>query len=631
MQKPLRTSLPTAPGVYLFKDAFGRILYIGKAKNLRSRVLSYFRARGVSTKTRAMLSHAETVATLSTTTENEAFLLEAGLIKKHKPRYNIVLRDDKDYIFFRLNTAEPYPRLEIFRRFRPGQKTASLLVFGPFSSTKAARETWKVIHQAFPLRRCSAKAFRNRVRPCLYHHMGQCPAPCCLEVPRETYQELVRQTALFLSGGSAELLDALRGEMLAAADRLDFEHAAMLRDRAAAVERTVERQSVLLPHSLDMDVLGVSACDAPAQGLALGVIFVRQGVLLDKRAFFWPGLCLDDAPELIESFLAQFYQDGMPVPPRIIAPWLGGGAAYLTGARRNRQGDSATLLKNMLKTLRGGAVRLNGPENSDEDRLVSMAAANAVDAARAEDQNPLSARLAAKFHTHAPVMRIEAADVSHTSGAGARVGMVVFENGRPLRSGYRTYAVDAGNDDYAALRAWALRRAASGPPWPDILLVDGGRGQVACVARVFEEVCGKAPCILAGIAKARTEDGKADRRAGNTDDRIYLAGRSNPLPLRSGSPELLFLQHVRDTAHAYALGRHRMARSREAFAGELLRIPDVGPKTAQLLWKTFGSLQSIAEADAARLAAIPGIGARRALILARRLRELAGTSIRTMR
>jgi len=627
MQKPLPKTLPVSPGVYMYKDDSGSILYIGKAKNLRKRVLSYFRDNGAGAKTLAMLSHARSIETVSTATENEAFLLEASLIKKHKPRYNIVLRDDKDYVFFRLNSAEPYPRLEIIRRFRPGQKAASLLVFGPFSSAGAARETWKVIHRSFPLRRCSAKAFRNRVRPCLYHHMGQCLAPCVLRVPQEAYQEIVRQTALFLSGRSGELLDALKEEMRAASVRLDFEQAAMLRDRARAVERTVEQQSVLLSRDQNMDVLGISACDAPAQGLALGAMFVRQGVLLDKRAFFWPGLGLDDAPELIESFLAQFYQGGLPVPPRIIAPWLGGDAAALagrlSGARHSGREESTTMLEEMLGSLRGGTVRLSGPKNADEDRLVSMAAANALDAARVEDQTPLAARLAAKLHTAVPIARIEAVDVSHTGGNAARVGMVVFENGRPLRNAYRAYSVTAAGDDYAALCEWAVRRAVAGPPWPELMLIDGGRGQVGIVARTFEETCGKAPCAIAGIAKARTEDGRPDRRAGNTEDRVFLAGRSNPLPLRSGSAELLFLQHVRDAAHKYALGRHRLARKGEAFAGEVLRIPGVGPKTAKLLWQAFGSLQVMAEADDAQLAAIPGIGARRARLLAQRLHELA--------
>lgn len=632
MEKPAAASIPVTPGVYLYKDNQGRIIYVGKAKNLRKRVLSYFReGLGLSAKTKAMLSHARSVETLVTVTEKEAFLLEASLIKKHRPHYNIVLRDDKDYVLFRLDTAKRYPRLEVVRRVRSGQEKASTLLFGPFSSSGSARETWKAIHQSFPLRRCTDRAFANRTRPCLYHHMGQCLAPCVLPVDSAVYADLVRQVALLLAGRSRELVESLKTEMHKAAEALDFERAATLRDRIAAVERTIERQAVVLPSDQDLDVLGLTAVEG---GLALGMLFVRQGALLDKRTFFWPGLDLDDGPELLETVLIQFYQAGAPVPQRIIAPWMSRGAlrpmdgpGVLPQASPASPGEQEeaeqglTVLATVLSELRGGPVRLTGPRNDAEDALISLAATNAREASH-QKRPDLPVLLASCFGLSKPMDRIEAVDVSHTGGAATRVGMVVFDAGQPLRSAYRTYSVDAGGDDYAALGQWAQRRAAAGPPWPDLVLVDGGKGQVSAVARAFAESGVAGEFALAGIAKPRDEKGRSDRSA-NAEDRVFVPGRSNPLPLRPGSTELFFLQYVRDTVHDYVLGRHRRARKSQALAGELLRIPGVGPKTARLLWDHFGSLADMATASEEDLARIAGVGKGRAALLRRHLALLS--------
>ena len=639
MEKPLSKNLPQTPGVYLYKDARGRIIYVGKAKNLRKRILSYFSGkRDISDKTHAMLRHAASLDTLSTATEKEAFLLEASLIKKHRPRYNIVLRDDKDYVLFRLRTHDDFPRLEIVRRLRPGKEGKGVLLFGPYSSAGAARETWQALQQAFPLRRCSDRYFKNRVRPCLYHHMGRCLAPCTLPVEKEQYAELVRQVALLLEGHSEDLLASVRRDMLRASENLDFELAAKLRDRAAAVERTLERQVVVLDTASDMDVLGIAAAE---DGLGLAILFVRQGVLLDKRVFFWPGLGLDDAPELLESFLLQFYRQGLPVPPRVISPWLAKGAVRLAAeslateslavdderesaepGEAETETGSIEVIESLLSEARGGPVRLAGPRTPKEDALVSMATSNAREAIGRDRMTPLAESLAGVLHMQVPVNRVEAVDVSHTGGRATRVGMVVFEDGKPLKSAYRTYAVEAGGDDYAALSQWAARRAAAGPPWPDLLLIDGGKGQLAAVFRAFSGAGIENAFAMAGIAKARDEEGRADRRSAAVEDRIFLPGRSNPLPIPAGSPELFYLQHMRDAVHDFSLGRHRRARSGQAFAGELLRVPGIGPKTARLLWDKFGSLDAMAAAGEAALAAIPGIGKAKAAMLHERLAAL---------
>ncbi|WP_196610798.1 excinuclease ABC subunit UvrC, partial [Nitratidesulfovibrio oxamicus] len=321
MQKPVMSSIPDTPGVYLYKDAAGRILYVGKAKHLRRRIASYFReaAEGApppqTPKTLAMLRQAERLDTLSTTTEKEALLLEASLIKKHRPRYNIVLRDDKQYVLFRLQKKHPYPRLDIVRAVRRD----GAQYYGPFTSAGAARATWKAIHRAFPLRRCTDRALQNRVRPCLYHFIGQCLAPCVFDVPQDEYAALVQRVEMLLSGRSDELVGQLRAEMETASGALEFERAAELRDQIRAVERTVERQAAVLPGGGDLDVVGIVDTGG---GLGLGVLFVRQGTVLDGRAFLWPGLGFEEAPELLLSFLGQFYGPHSAIPARIVVPWL---------------------------------------------------------------------------------------------------------------------------------------------------------------------------------------------------------------------------------------------------------------------------------------------------------------------
>ena len=455
MQKPDPSSIPLSPGVYLYRDGKGQVIYVGKARILRRRVLSYFRPEGLPAKTKAMLAHAQSIEFLTTTTEKEALLLEASLIKKYRPHYNIVLRDDKQYVLFRVNIKHPFPRLEVVRKARRD----GARYFGPFTSSLAARETWKLLHRAFPLRRCSDRAMKNRVRPCLYHHMGQCPAPCMGLVTAEDYFEGVRRVCDLLQGKADPLLKELHSRMEAAAEALEFEQAAVLRDQIRAVEKTVERQATVLPGGGDMDVLGLFQAE---RGLALGLVFVRGGAMPD------------------------------------------------------------------------------------------------------------------------------------------------------------------GGDDYGTLYAWVARRLESGPPWPDLMLIDGGRGQLAVVERALADA-GKADFFpLAAIAKARDEAGHADRRAGNVADRIFLPGRSNPLPLREGCAELLFLQNVRDATHRFAIGRHRKARGQAALSGELMRLPGIGPATARLLWETFGSLEAMRAASVDDLRRLPGIGASRAALLHEKLKGLEG-------
>ncbi|MDD4701391.1 MAG: excinuclease ABC subunit UvrC [Desulfovibrio sp.] len=685
MQKPESATIPLSPGVYLYKDDRGRIIYVGKARVLRRRVLSYFRPDGLPAKTRAMLSHANSIEYLTTTTEKEALLLEASLIKKHRPRYNIVLRDDKQYVLFRLNTRHDFPRLEIVRQARRD----GARYFGPFTSALSARETWKIIHRAFALRRCSDKAMKNRVRACLYHFMGQCPAPCMGMVTPQEYNENVRKVCDLLQGRAVPLLDSLRAAMNQASEDLEFEKAAVLRDQIQAVERTVERQAAVLPGGGDMDAVGLFPAD---KGLALGIIFVRSGAVTDGRSFYWPGLTFEDAPELLWSFVSQYYSQVTP-PPRILLPWLPADAedavsedclepvtyevipptgkmpphkapqpeamdvpstkgfsgvpplaatestpAQSFGSAPSSSGPPSPLspssppafstgrelLEQTLTDRRNGAVRIVPPQNAGDNQLVDMAQANAREEARRQEQKSelgILDRLARSLHLAGPPHRIECVDVSHMGGQQTRVGMVVFEEGQPAHSQYRAYAMPDSGDDYATLYAWVARRLESGPPWPDLLLIDGGRGQLRTIQRALNEAGQPDLFALAAIAKARDEQGHADRRAGNVADRIFVPDRANPLPLREGGPELLFLQNVRDATHRFAIGRHRKAKRGAALSGELMRLPGIGPATARLLWDRFGSVEAMCAASKEDLCGLPGIGAAKAALL---LEKLAG-------
>ena len=649
MEKP--RIIPETPGVYIYKDARGRIIYVGKAKNLKKRVSSYFRPPSqLTAKTAAMMSHACSIEFLNTSSEKEALLLEASLIKKHRPHYNIVLRDDKQYVMFRLDAKAEFPRLEIVRRV----KKDGARYFGPFTSGLAARETLKVIQKTFALRRCSDRSMHNRSRPCLDYHIGRCHAPCTGGIEAGEYAEIVRRVLMLLEGKSAELLEGLALSMNAAADRLDFEKAAELRDQMEAVRKTVERQGIVLEGFPDMDVLGLTGRDG---GLALGVIFVRGGSVIDRTTFYWPSLGMEEAPELILSFLIQFYGPGHDIPPRIVLPWNPDGFAAAEEApehgygadkradcahgkgteekegmdfgaeEKDEEGGAGIGIDDiaaMLAEWRGGHVRIVVARTADDDRLVDIAKANAREAVIRRSEPGLDDKLAFALGREEPVRRVECVDISHTGGSSTKAGAVVFEDGEPLRSDYRAWNIDGcDGDDYAALTLWAERRLSHDLPWPDLMLIDGGKGQVSSVYSVFSKAFEEGlPFALAGIAKARGESGHADRRAGNVSDRIFLPNRSNPLSIKPGSQEILFLQRVRDHAHDFVIGRHRQARAAKALGAELTRLPGIGPATAKLLWQAFKSVDAMRGATAEELAKISGIGGKKARRLAETLKRL---------
>jgi excinuclease ABC subunit C len=596
------TDFPHSPGVYLMRSAPGAVLYVGKAKDLRKRLAAYFRPGAVlPPRTRALVERVDGVEVLCTGTEKEALLLEASLIRKHRPRYNIVLKDDKSFLLFRLDRKAKFPTLTLTRKVKPD----GALYFGPFTSALAARKTWKLVNRLFPLRKCSERAFRNRVRPCLQHHMGRCLGPCVLPVEGEAYDTVLRRVELFLRGRTKELLRTLEDEMWAASDRMEFERARHLRDLIESVRNSLEGQSVVLPREQDLDVFGLGR---DGDGVALSVLFVRQGRLVDQACYSWPeasflDVGLGDEKEqeaaaeqgswgLLQDFLPQFYGE-RTAPERILVP---------------DQPNDPQALEELLAERAGRYVRIAAPWGDKERALVRMAETNASEFLRRQELLRGRVDLAGALGLERQPERIEGVDISHLAGRGTYAACTVFESGRPLKSDYRLYRFtdeETGGDDYRALSLWMERRAASGPPWPDLLLVDGGKGQLASVAQALETSGIGVRIELAAIAKSQ--------RAGTEgEDRIFRPGRKNPLPLKKGDPEMLFLQQVRDETHRFVIGAQRRSRKAGVTRSSLVALPGIGPKTAKALLDRFETLEAVLAATEEDIRSIPGMGSRKA-------------------
>ncbi len=566
------------------KDSRERIIYVGKAGNLRKRLASYFRAlENMPPKTRVMMARVNRIDTISTLSEKEALLLESSLIKKHRPRYNIVLRDDKQYILFKLDKSQAYPALELVRDARRD----GAVYFGPFTSGLSARQTLKVINRLFMLRKCGHKKFRNRVRPCLQYHIRRCLAPCCLDVDHQEYMEQVHRVEMFLSGKSSTLLQKIKQDMLQASEELKFEKAAELRDQIRAVEQTVASQSVFLPSGQDLDVFDLVQTQ---NGLATGIIFVRQGRVLDNKNFFWPDYDISESEETekaLVSILSQFYGPGKFIPERIILPV--------------KIMDQSLI--RILSDYREGRVRLLKARGEPMKALLRMARQNCLLFA-ARMANKADVNLGPALKLEDEPWRIECLDVSHLSGTDSRVGAVVFEDREPVKSDYRIYNMPdiTPGDDYQAIGSFISRRASSALPWPDLMLIDGGLGQLNSALRALSESGISQKFALAAISKGPTTS------RGQLADQVFIPGRKNPLPLKPGSPELLFLQRIRDEAHRFVIHSLRRTKRRKMKKSDLESIPGIGPVRARALWDHFMDLSLILEAGPEELKAVPGFG-----------------------
>ena len=576
----LRSQLPEGPGVYLFKDSSGAVIYVGKAKNLKKRVLSYFRQpNDLARKTTVMMQRASSLEYILTSNEKEAFILESSLIKKHLPRYNIILRDDKQYPWVRLAAEEDYPNLTIVRRPRKD----GAFYFGPFSSALSVRSTVKLIDRIFQLRKCRGRDLPKRSRPCLNFQLERCLGPCTQNIPPSSYKEVVEQVRLFLEGRSLELVKFLKKNMEAASDNLDFEKAARIRDQIKAVERTIEKQNVVSPRMGDLDVLGL----AQHQGFFLvALLMVRGGVLSGSREFPLKSEG-GSAQEVLEAFLKQHYPAEPFIPKHILI---------------SQPVEDVESIAGWLSDVANKRVYIEKPAKGEKFRLVRMAVANAENLLKNRSEltgEDLVQSTQSALSLNKLPRKIEGLDISNISGDMAVGAAVSFVDGLPHKAGYRNYKIKEveGIDDYAMM-AEMVRRRLTGDPPPDLFVVDGGKGHLQAVKRVVDQLCPENAPGLVAIAKGEETGGT---------DRIFIPNRKNPLALREGHPVLLLLMRIRDEAHRRAVGYHRKLRAKGLRLSDLDQVPGVGRERKKVLLRHFGSLEAIAAAETEELAQVSGI------------------------
>jgi excinuclease ABC subunit C len=520
-----------------------------------------------------------------TDNEVEALILESNYIKRHKPKYNIVLRDDKNYPYLRFTTQEPYPQLEIVR----GVKRDGASYFGPYVSAKSIRRTLRLIHKIFPIRQCVEPIDGRRERPCLEYQMKRCIAPCVGYCSKGEYDRLVEEVTLFLRGRDRDLLKGLLAKMETASEDLRYEEAARYRDQVRAIERVVERQRIISTGLEDQDVVGLHRFGNKAR---IQVFFVRGGKVLGDRGFDLRYDVGEDSRELLASFLKQYYSQGAFVPPEIL----------LEAEVPDRE-----LIEDWLSGLRGGRVELQVPQRGKKAHLLRMAQENA----RFFLENPLEAgpsagdlleELREVLRLRETPRRIEAFDISNIQGQEAVGSMVVFFDGRPRKDEYRHYIIrrEGRPDDYAMMEEVLDRRfrraIQEGGPWPQLVLVDGGKGQLQVALRVLESL---ALAYIPVLALAKGEN----RRGRN--DLIYLPGIADPVPLLPDSPVRYLLQRVRDETHRFAVTFHRKRRGRAQIRSLLDEVPGIGPARRASLLRYFGSLEEVREATVEALAGIP--------------------------
>jgi excinuclease ABC subunit C len=601
--------LPVEPGVYLFRDAEGRVLYVGKAQSLRARVRSYFNRGGDGRmQVPFLVERAADVEVIATANVKEALLLENQLIKKHKPRFNVRLRDDKNYLALRLDPREAYPRFTETRRFaRDGA-----LYFGPYTSSISLRETLASLQKIFPLRTCSDPVFRSyrrQGRPCLEHAIGRCAAPCCGRITDEAYGELVSGATLLLRGKADDLLGELKERMRAASEGERFEEAARLRDRARAVSRTVESQSMVSRKFVDRDAFGV-ARDGPR--LEIQVMHVRQGKIAGGAAYEFRDVAGDDS-EALGSFLTQFYGEEREIPREVLVP---------------SDLESAAAFAELWRERAGHAVEIAVPKRGERRRLVELATRNAALALEARDQREqnsgeLLEAVREALRLERVPLAIECYDISHLQGNLGVASRVSFVDGRPHKAGYRRYKLreTAPGDDYGAMREVLKRRLErlDSEPAPDLLLLDGGKGQLNAARALFADL-GVEGIALASLAKERDEEsasGRVMRHGGQKREKLFLPGVKDPIMLARDSSALLLLQRVRDESHRFAIAYHRELRKKSQFRSILDELPGIGPMKRRALLRQLGSLEKIRAASLEELEAVPKLGRRAAAIVHR--------------
>ena len=600
-------ALPAEPGVYLFKNAGGHIIYVGKAKSLKSRVRSYFQALDPAQfKTAFLVRRIADLDYIVTRNEKEAFLLENTLIKKHKPRYNVRLRDDKDYVSLRLDLRQAWPRIEVVRR--PAAEK-DVLLFGPYSSAGAVRDTLATLHRVFPLRPCTNGKFtqyKRRGRPCMDYQLKKCPGPCNALISEGDYGALVSSAAMFLRGRKKDLVAELQTQMAVAAQGENFERAAQLRDQLRAIEQTLTSQTVARFQGADTHVIGLHREGELVSIVVLGIL---EGKLEDKAEFFFPDLPEED-DVIIADFLTQYYLDtgeeggvtaARALPREVLLPV-------------DLQSEDA--LEELFAEVAAHKVDLRTPQRGARAELLETARMNAAEAyrKRKEQENlaevPLKV-LQEKLHLRKLPRRIECFDISNTMGMMAVGSMVVFTDGRPDNAQYRRFKIKTVQqaDDFAMMGEVLRRRLSRGKEeglLPDLLIVDGGKGQLAVAVHAMREL-GIDSVDLAGLAKARVQqDDPYAKEVSTSEERLFLPNRKNPVVLARNSSALHLVTRIRDEAHRFAITYHRLLR-RKGIKSSLAEVPGVGAKRQKALLRHFGSVRTLRAAALEEIVGVAGI------------------------
>ena len=581
------TRVTDEPGVYLMKDDAGEILYIGKARNLRKRLASYFKNSGqMDVKVKILVDKIENLETIITRTEKEALILESNLIKRHKPRFNVILKDDKRYPSLRIDLNEKFPNFDIVRKI--GQDDA--MYFGPFASAHAVRETLRTINKTFKLRKCKKKDFKTRTRPCLHCQMEGCLAPCCRDVDPIVYQEQVNEAIMFLKGQTPDLIRKVREQMEISARAQEFERAARLRDKIYSLERTIEKQIAVTTDFRDRDIFAIARS---VECSVITVLSVRGGFLTGTRHYNFSEVLSTDQ-EMIGAFIRQYYERHRFIPDEMLV---------------STDLEDARLIEEWLRGLKQKKVHIYRPQRGEKVRLMKMAERNAQNelknliASRSAEMD-LIVRLQKKLKMSRLPERIECFDNSNISGTQPVSAMVVFENARANKALYRKYRIKtvAEHDDYAYMQEVLERRfggSEDAKPYPDLLMVDGGKGQLNIALAVIKDLDLAGKFEIVGIAK---KDGKK----GETRDKIFRPGATNPLSFGREGDLLLFLQRIRDEAHRFAISFHRKRRQKIFLQSALDAIPGVGKKRKAILLQHFKSVKNIRAAELDEISSLPG-------------------------
>jgi len=591
-------SLPHRPGVYLMHDVDGDVIYVGKTVDLRNRVRSYFQASAqTNPKTRALVAEVDELEFIVTDSELEALILEANLIKKQRPRYNVRFKDDKRYPYVKVALADAYPKVTITRRIEQDGSR----YFGPYTSSAAVHETLDLLRKSFPYLTCNREITGEDERPCLYYEIKRCLGPCIGAVSQSEYWAMIQGLVHFLEGRGEEVIADIQERMESAADSWDFEQAASLRDQLRAVQSVVRKQKVVSVAGADQDVIAFARQEDDA---CVQVFFIRGGKLLGREYFVLEGTREENDRQVMTAFLKQFYEEAAYVPPEVLLP---------------EEVDEALIIERWLRQKRGDRVVLRVPHRGKKKELVKMAAENAAETlaalkvqwqADAHKQEQSLAELEEALELPRTPLRIECYDISTMQGSETTGSMVVFVQGVPRKSHYRRFTIRgvAGQDDYASMgevlerrfRRWEIAQSEEMlgtrdiKGWarlPDLLLVDGGKGQLAVAVEVLESFDLLEAVSVAALAKQREE--------------IYLPGRSRPVVLPRRSQSLFLVQRVRDEAHRFAVRHHRGRRRRAGLSSQLENIPGVGPARRKALLKTFGSIEAIRGASVEEIEAIP--------------------------